>query len=352
MGGTESTEYTAVGLHWCQAWGGVQVPPAKPSPVNTVGQSAFCFCSFGTQGEKHVGVPAPFAQSHHLCGRVAHPGPHCALCAHVDFHLSKICTKIKLGNPSSVLIFSRISCALLFRGSLKTFPQNPGFPSAPYIMQVMAQASADLGEAYIKTQSGLCLPSSFKQHHIIFVLSRTLPISRCYIPWWYLDQGQLLALPTGCRLKLWRVVQHWSSPGCRWLWSQQWAAAPEDVFDAGKSHSPLLPSLSQYVSVLHPSFIPFYSSDAPFVHLPFSKQRMLVLGILWVLGILCLLPTALSEAQGGQWNSWELHNKDQTQITAHNKILQTTFPAMGLVSHMKIQLTCFQTIHVFNCYKY
>lgn len=143
-----------------------------------MGQSAFCFCSFGTQGVQNVGVPVPFAQSHHLCGRVAHPGPHSSLCADANFHFSKICMKIKLGNPSSVLIFSRISFALFFRGSLKNFPQSPGFPLAPYIIEVMAQASAGLGEACIKIQSCLCLPSSSKQPHIIFVLSRTPPLLR------------------------------------------------------------------------------------------------------------------------------------------------------------------------------
>lgn len=170
-----------------------------------------------------------------------------------------------------MLIVSRISFAVLFKGSLKTFPKNSGFPLAPYIIEATAQASADLGEACIKIHLWPCLPSSSKQPHKIFILSRTLPLSRFSIPWGYLDWGQLLALPTGCRLKLWGVVQHWSSSGSRWLWwSKQRAAAPEDIFGAGMSHSPLLPSLPQYTSVLHPSFYPllvFWCSIYPFAFL-------------------------------------------------------------------------------------
>lgn len=50
-----------------------------------------------------------------------------------------------------------IQCAHLLQDFLCSFvqrlPQSPGFPLAPYIIEVMAQASADLKEASIKIQS-------------------------------------------------------------------------------------------------------------------------------------------------------------------------------------------------------
>lgn len=140
-----NTQWAALmsGLKGCSG------PCSKAKPNKYCGSKYFFLQFWNTKGCS--GAPAPFAQSHDLCGGVAHPGPCSALCTNADFHFGKIRIKIKLGNSSSVLIFSRISFVLLFRDSLKTFPQSPGFPLAPFIVEVVAQASGDLGEAYIKT---------------------------------------------------------------------------------------------------------------------------------------------------------------------------------------------------------
>lgn len=112
------------------------------------------------------------------------------------------------------------------------------------------------------------------------------------------------------------------------------------------------PSHSMWVSCILPT-IPFYSPDVPFIPLPLSKQRMLVLGILWVLGD--PLPAANSIVRSAGRVMKLLRTAQQRPNPDHwaqAKISETpwgVFPTAELVSHVKIQLTCFQTICNFNC---
>lgn len=153
-------------------------------------------------------------------------------------------------------------------------------------------------------------------------------------------------LPTGCNCgaKLQRVIlPHWSSPRCSRLWSKQRATAPEDAVGAGKSHSAItLPPTARRCPT---SFLLF----------PFTPLRSHL--------FLCLS----QNRRCWSWRSFVCrqqhcyrHREDNEIIekcTAKtnpgvlctSEISQNTFSTLGLVSHVKIQLTCFRTICVFNC---